>query len=140
MLIGKYHTDREFNRLLKLTGGMDPHDTQQLIPSLDQHVENFGSQPKVVTTDRGGVPQIPGFIIRNDVVDLELVDEVLPAPPPEAIKPHHRTDVTFLDSEGEEFIPAMGAVLLHNGMIEFVDYNPAEVYRDMYAAGECSGR
>jgi len=31
----------------------NPHDTQQLIPSLDQYVENFGSSPKVITTDRG---------------------------------------------------------------------------------------
>ncbi|GAB1542211.1 hypothetical protein NUACC21_48850 [Scytonema sp. NUACC21] len=29
------------------------HDTQQLIPSLNQDIENFGSPPKVVTTDRG---------------------------------------------------------------------------------------
>jgi IS5 family transposase len=31
----------------------NPHDTQQLVPSLDQHIKNFGSPPKVVTTDRG---------------------------------------------------------------------------------------
>ena len=98
---------------------------------------DFGGESQLANTGRGGVPQIPGFIIRNSVVDVELVDEVLPAPPPQAIKPHHRTDVTFIDSEGEEFKPAMGAVLLPNGMVEFVDYNPAEVYRDMYAAG-CS--
>ena len=103
---------------------------------------NFGGDSQFAHTGRGGVPQIPGFIIRNDVVDVELVDEVLPAPPPEAIKPYHRTDVTFLNSEGEEIKPAMGAVLLPNGMVEFVDYNPAEVYRDMYremyAAANCS--
>ena len=98
---------------------------------------DFGGDSQLANTGRGGVPQIPGFIIRNDVVNVDLVDEVLPAPPTQAIKPHHRTDVTFLDSEGEEFKPAMGAVLLPNGMVEFVDYNPAEVYRDMYAAG-CS--
>ena len=99
--------------------------------------QGFGSQ--LANIGRGGVPQIPGFIIRNDVVDVELVEEVLlPAPPPEAIKPHHRTDVTFLDSEGEEFKPAMGAVLLPNGMVEFVDYNPAQVYRDLYAAAGCN--
>ena len=99
---------------------------------------DFGGESQLANTGRGGVPQIPGFIIRNSVVDVELVDEVLPAPPPQAIKPHHRTDVTFLDSEGEEFKPAMGAVLLPNGMVEFVDYNPAEVYRDMYAAAGCN--
>ena len=99
---------------------------------------DFGGESQLANTGRGGVPQIPGFIIRNSVVDVELVDEVLPAPPSEAIKPHHRTDVTFIDSEGEEFKPAMGAVLLPNGMVEFVDYNPAEVYRDMYAAAGCS--
>ena len=99
---------------------------------------DFGGSSQLVNSGRGGVPQIPGFVIRNDVVDVDLVDEVLPPPPTEAIKPHHRTDVTFLDSEGEEFKPAMGAVLLPNGMVEFVDYNPAEVYRDMYAAAGCS--
>ena len=99
---------------------------------------DFGGESQLANTGRGGVPDIPGFITRNSVVDVDLVDEVLPAPPPEAIKPHHRTDVTFLDSNGEEFKPAMGAVLLPNGMVEFVDYNPAEVYRDMYAAAGCS--
>ena len=101
---------------------------------------DFGGDSQLANTGRGGVPQIPGFIIRNDVVDVELVDEVLPAPPPEAIKPYHRTDVTFLDSNGEEFKPAMGAVLLPDGTVDFVDYNPAEVYRDMYAAAGCSRR
>ena len=99
---------------------------------------NFGGDSQLANTGRGGLPQIPGFITRNDVVNVDLVDEVLPAPPPEAIKPHHRTDVTFFDSNGEEFKPAMGAVLLPNGMVQFVDYNPAEVYRDMYAAAGCS--
>ena len=99
---------------------------------------DFGGNNQLANTGRGGVPQIPGFITRNDVVNVDLVDEVLPAPPAEAIKPHHRTTVTFLDSEGEEFKPAMGAVLLPNGMVEFVDYSPAEVYRDMYAAS-CLG-
>ena len=101
---------------------------------------DFGGDSQLANTGRGGIPQIPGLVVRNSVVNIDLVDEVLPAPPPEAIKPHHRTDVTFLDSEGEEFKPAMGAVLLPNGMVEFVDYNPAEVYRDMYAAAGCSGR
>ena len=99
---------------------------------------DFGGESQLANTGRGGVPQIPGLIPRNSVVNVDLVDEVLPAPPPEAIKPHHRTDVTFIDSEGEEFKPAMGAVLLPNGMVEFVDYNPAEVYRDMYAATGCN--
>ena len=65
---------------------------------------------------------------------------ILPAPPPEAIKPHHRTNVVFTDSEGNEFKPAMGVVMLENGMVEFVDYDPAQVYQDMYAAGICYGR
>ena len=99
---------------------------------------DFGGESQLANTGRGGVPQIPGLIPRNSVVNVDLVDEVLPAPPPEAIKPHHRTDVTFIDSEGEEFKPAMGAVLLPNGMVEFVDYNPAEVYRDMYVAAGCN--
>jgi IS5 family transposase len=29
------------------------HDTQQLIPSLEQHLKNFGVPPNMVTTDRG---------------------------------------------------------------------------------------
>ena len=116
-----------------------PEDVVDSSDIVSQSVcSDFGGDSQLANSGRGGVPQIPGFIIRNDVVDVELVDEVLPAPPPEAIKPHHRTDVTFIDSEGEEFKPAMGAVLLPNGMVEFVDYNPAEVYRDMYAAAGCS--
>ena len=99
---------------------------------------DFGGSNQLVNSGRGGVPQIPGFIVRNDVVDVDLVDEVLPAPPAEAIKPRHRTTVTLINSEGEEFKPAMGAVLLPNGMVEFVDYNPVEVYRDMYAAVGCN--
>ena len=116
-----------------------PEDVVDSSDIVSQSVcSDFGGDSQLNNIGRGGVPQIPGFIIRNDVVDVDLVDEVLPAPPPEAIKPHHRTDVTFLDSEGEEFKPAMGAVLLPNGMVEFVDYNPAEVYRDMYAAAGCN--
>ena len=85
------------------------------------------------------MPQIPGLVPRNSVINIDLVDEVLlPAPPPQAIKPHHRTDVTLINSEGEEIKPAMGAVLLPDGMVEFVDYNPAEVYRDMYASAGCN--
>ena len=99
---------------------------------------DFGGDSQLSNTGRGGIPQIPGLVVRNSVVNVDLVDEVPPAPPPEAIKPHHRTDVIFLDSNGEEFKPAMGAVLLPNGMVEFVDYNPAEVYRDMYAAAGCN--
>ena len=103
-----------------------------------QNACSIGTGSQLANSGRGGLPQIPGFTIRNDAVDVDLVDEVLPAPPPEAIKPHHRTTVTFTDSEGEEFKPAMGAVLLPNGMVQFVDYNPAEVYRDMYVAAGCS--
>ena len=100
---------------------------------------DFGGDSQLANSGRGGIPQIPGLVVRNSVINVDLVDEVLlPPPPPEAIKPHHRTDVTFLDSEGEEIKPAMGAVLLPDGMVEFVDYNPAEVYRDMYAAAGCS--
>ena len=100
---------------------------------------DFGGDSQLSNTGRGGLSYIPGLIPHNSVINVDLVDEVLlPPPPPEAIKPHHRTDVTFLDSEGEEFKPAMGAVLLPNGMVEFVDYNPAEVYRDMYAAAGCN--
>ncbi|MHC5717372.1 MAG: ISNCY family transposase [Nostoc sp.] len=62
---GKINVDVEFGHkvwLDEVDGGIvsnyrilkgNPHDTQQLIPSLNQHVENFGSSPKVVTTDRG---------------------------------------------------------------------------------------
>lgn len=62
---GKINVDVEFGHkvwLDEVDGGIisnyrilkgNPHDTQQLIPSLDQHVENFGSLPKVITTDRG---------------------------------------------------------------------------------------
>ena len=114
---------------------VDPSDTVS-----QSFCSDFGGDSQLSNTGRGGIPQIPGLVVRNSVINIDLVDEVLPAPPPEAIKPHHRTDVTFLDSNGEEFKPAMGAVLLPNGMVEFVDYNPAEVYRDMYASAGCSGR
>ena len=62
---GKINVDVEFGHkvwLDEVDGGIisnyrilkgNPHDTQQLIPSLNQHIENFGSPPKVVTTDRG---------------------------------------------------------------------------------------
>jgi transposase, IS5 family len=62
---GKINVDVEFGHkvwLDEIDGGIvsnyrilkgNPHDTQQLVPSLDQHLENFGSSPKVVTTDRG---------------------------------------------------------------------------------------
>ena len=100
---------------------------------------SIGGGSEFIVRGRGGVPYIPGLVTQNDVVNVDLVDEVLlPAPPPEAIKPHHRTDVTLIDSEGKEFKPAMGAVLLPDGMVEFVDYNPAEVYRDIYASASCS--
>ena len=93
---------------------------------------SIGGGSEFVVRGRGGMPQIPGLVPRNTMINIDLVDEVLlPAPPPEAIKPHHRTDVTLINSQGEEIKPAMGAVLLPNGMVEFVDYSPAEVYRDM---------
>ena len=62
---GKINVDVEFGHkvwLDEVDGGIisnyrilkgNPHDTQQLVPCLDQHLENFGSSPKVVTTDRG---------------------------------------------------------------------------------------
>ncbi len=67
---GKINLDVEFGRkvwLDELDGGIvsnyrildgNPHDTQQLIPSLDQHLENFGFPPKTVTTDRGVYSQV----------------------------------------------------------------------------------
>ena len=99
---------------------------------------SIGGGSEFIVRGRGGVPYIPGLVTQNSVINIDLVDEVLPAPPSEAIKPHHRTDVVIINSEGEEFKPAMGAVLLPDGMVEFVDYNPAEVYRDMYASAVCS--
>ena len=117
---------------------------EELVDSSDMIAQSvcydFGGESQLANTGRGGVPQIPGLVVRNSVVNVELVDEVLPAPPPEAIKPHHRTRETFIDSEGNEFTPAMGAVMLEDGTVEFVDYNPGEVYRDMYASAGCSGR
>ena len=98
---------------------------------------DFGGDNQLNNTGRGGMPPIPGLVFRNNVVYVDLVDEILPAPPPEAIKPHHRTRETFIDSEGNEFTPAMGAVMLEDGTVEFVDYNPGEVYRDMYASTGC---
>lgn len=62
---GKINVDVEFGHkvwLDEVDGGIisnyrilqgNPHDTQQLVPSLNQHIENFNSPPKVVTTDRG---------------------------------------------------------------------------------------
>jgi IS5 family transposase len=62
---GKINLDVEFGQkvwLDEVDGGIvsnyrilkgNPHDTQQLVPSLDQHLKNFGSPPKVITTDRG---------------------------------------------------------------------------------------
>ncbi len=62
---GKINVDVEFGHkvwLDEVEGGIisnyrilkgNPHDTQQLVPSLDQHIKNFGSPPRVVTTDRG---------------------------------------------------------------------------------------
>jgi IS5 family transposase len=62
---GKINLDVEFGHkvwLDEVDGGIvsnyriltgNPHDTQQFIPSLDKHLETFGSPPKTVTTDRG---------------------------------------------------------------------------------------
>jgi IS5 family transposase len=62
---GKPNLDVEFGRkvwLNEVDGGLvssyrvlqgNPHDTQQLVSSLDQHLENFGYPPKLVSTDRG---------------------------------------------------------------------------------------
>lgn len=59
---GKINVDVEFGHKIwldEVDGGIvsnyrilkgNPHDTQQLIPSLDLHVQNFGSSPKIVTT------------------------------------------------------------------------------------------
>ena len=116
-----------------------PESTVEKTDIVSQSVcSDFGGGGQLRNTGRNGMPPTPELAIRSEVVNVDLVDEVLPAPPPEAIKPHHRTDVTFIDSEGEEFKPAMGAVLLPDGMVRFVDYNPAEVYRDMYAAAGCN--
>jgi IS5 family transposase len=78
---GKINVDVEFGHkvwLDEVDGGIvsnyrilkgNPHDTQQLIPSLAQHLENFGSSPKVVTTDRNKVL----YLIFSAVSHRELV-------------------------------------------------------------------
>ncbi len=67
---GKVNVEVEFGHkvwLDEVDGGIvsnyrilkgNPHDTQQLIPSLDQHLKNFGYSPTTVTTDRGVYSQI----------------------------------------------------------------------------------
>jgi len=62
---GKLNVDVEFGRKIwldEVDGGIvsnyrildgNPHDTQQLVPSLDQHRTNFGRPPKLVSADRG---------------------------------------------------------------------------------------
>ncbi|HCF27715.1 MAG TPA: ISNCY family transposase [Cyanobacteria bacterium UBA11049] len=62
---GKPNLDVEFGRkvwLDEVDGGIisnyrvlkgNPHDTQQLVSSLDQHIDNFGYPPKLVSSDRG---------------------------------------------------------------------------------------
>lgn len=62
---GKLNLDVEFGRkvwLDEVDGGIisnyrvlegNPHDTQQLVSSLDQHIDNFGYPPKLVSSDRG---------------------------------------------------------------------------------------
>ena len=127
--------------LIELKVGDSPEDAiLDLDDATTQSVcYDFGGDSQLSNTGRGGIPQIPGLVVRNSVINVDLVDEVLLSePPPEAIKPHHRTDVVIINSEGEEIKPAMGAVLLPDGTVDFVDYNPAEVYRDMYVAAGCS--
>lgn len=67
---GKINVDVEFGRKIwldEIDGGIisnyrilkgNPHDTQQLIPSLEQHLNQFGTPPKTITADRGVYSQI----------------------------------------------------------------------------------
>lgn len=83
---GKINLDVEFGRKIwldELEGGIvsnyrildgNPHDTQQLIPSLDQHLENFGFPPKTVTADRGVYSQAN----ENYAQDLGIKEVILP--------------------------------------------------------------
>ena len=83
---GKINVDVEFGHkvwLDEVDGGIisnyrilkgNPHDTQQLIPSLDQHIENFGSPPKTMTTDRGVYSQTN----ENYAVILGVKQVILP--------------------------------------------------------------
>ncbi len=83
---GKINLDVEFGRkvwLDELDGGIvsnyrilsgNPHDTQQLIPSLDQHLKSFGYPPKTVTTDRGVYSQAN----ENYAQELGIKEVILP--------------------------------------------------------------
>ncbi len=83
---GKINVDVEFGHkvwLDEVDGGLvsnyrilkgNPHDTQQLIPSLDQHLKNFGSSPKTVTTDRGVYSQTN----ENYAQSLGIKEVILP--------------------------------------------------------------
>lgn len=52
----------------------NPHDTQQLVESLDQHLTNFGHPPKIVTTDRGVYSQSN----EKYAQELEIKQVILP--------------------------------------------------------------
>jgi transposase, IS5 family len=83
---GKINLDVEFGHKIwldEVDGGIvsnyrilkgNPHDTQQLIPSIDGHIENFGSAPKTVTTDRGVYSQTN----ENYAQSLGVKEVVLP--------------------------------------------------------------
>lgn len=59
----------------------NPHDTQQLIPSLNQHLKNFGYSPTTVTADRGVYSQVN----ENYAQQLGIKEVILP-------KGGHRND------------------------------------------------
>lgn len=83
---GKINVDVEFGHkvwLDEVEGGIvsnyrilkgNPHDTQQLVPSLDQHIKNFSSPPKIVTTDRGVYSQAN----ENYAQELGIKEVILP--------------------------------------------------------------
>lgn len=83
---GKVNVEVEFGHkvwLDEVDGGIisnyrilegNPHDTQQLIPSLDQHIKNFGYPPKTVTADRGVYSQSN----ENYAQQLGIKDVILP--------------------------------------------------------------
>lgn len=83
---GKINVEVEFGHkvwLDEVDGGIisnyrilkgNPHDTQQLIPSLDQHIKNFGYSPTTVTADRGVYSQAN----ENYAQQLGIKDVILP--------------------------------------------------------------
>ena len=83
---GKVNVEVEFGHkvwLDEVDGGIisnyrifkgNPHDTQQLIPSLDQHIKNFGYPPTTVTADRGVYSQSN----ENYAQQLGIKDVILP--------------------------------------------------------------